>query len=187
MNRDDQGFLLYGMNWTSHCGNLWELLTAILLDTQTPIERVNDTVKYLKERNLLDYRILSNLEADEIAKILKESGYIWYNQRSKLFGQEIDMNLNDASLEDMMTIRGIGPKLASLWMRIVHGTDIPIIDTHVKKWLRGQGHDSNNYSVLSEALRKEAAELNMTVTELDNKIVLAGIKKRKGILYNDAV
>src|SRR5436309_2566293 len=82
----------------------------------------------------------------------------------------------------MLSIRGIGPKLASLWGRIVHGDESrAVIDTHVRRWLKNMGYTSDDYDVLSEALKSEASARGISLADLDRSIVENGIRARKGI------
>lgn len=189
----DQNFLSFlGPDWTTNCDNLWELLTLLILDTRTPVERVASTGKYLKKYRLLDFRVLHELAPASIAQILREAGYPWYNQKAKNLGGELPnwLNLDDdgtslynASYNDIMMVEGVGPKLASLWMRLVHNRDYPIVDTHVKRWLRGLGYDEKDadYDAWSLDFIKEARDRNVSISELDMLIVENGIRKRKGL------
>lgn len=167
-------------DWVGVCENLWELLTGLILDTRTPIERVYQAVKHLKDLDILDFRTLQAYSIDDISEYLKESGYPWYRSKAGFLKQSISLDLATASYEDMMSIKGIGPKLASLWMAIVHGSnDYPIIDVHVKNWLYEKGYTSKKYEELAKAFKEEAKKLNMSVLELDKKIINEGIKKRR--------
>ena len=167
-------------DWVEHCDNLWELLTGIILDTRTPLERLYKVVLNLKNKGLLDFRNLKKYSVDKISEILKEAGYIWYNQKANFINQEITFDLKTASYEDMLTIKGIGDKLASLWMAIVHeSNEHPILDTHVLKFLKSKGYNQKNYASLSEAFKKEANLLGLSVLELDKRILNDGIKRRK--------
>jgi len=167
-------------DWVEHCDNLWELLTGIILDTRTPLRRLYRVVFNLKNKDLLDFRKLRRYSVDKISGILKEAGYIWYNQKANFLNQEITFDLKTASYEDMLTIKGIGNKLASLWMAIVHNSNkYPILDTHVLKFLKLKGYNQKNYASLSEAFKKEANLLGLSVLELDKKILNDGIKRVK--------
>lgn len=201
MNRSDQSFAQFAEgDWCQLCQNEYELLTALLLDTRTPLERVRKVVLYLKERNLLDYRrfrsfcyIYDNAESlhksfnSEMAEVLlRNAGYPWAKQKSVLFNQDITFDLKTASLEQIDSIKGIGPKLAALWMRIMHPermNEFVVIDTHVRRWLRGIGVDEahTSYEALSAILREEAQARGITITELDEAIVQNGINKRRGL------
>lgn len=169
-------------DWVEECENLWEILTGTILDTRTPLERLYTTVCNLKEKDLLDFRNLKKQTIDEISVILKDAGYIWYNSKARFFDQDVDFNLKTATYEDMLSIKGIGDKLASMWMRIVHNSnDYPILDTHVLKFLKSKGYKQKSYKALSEVFKLEAEKANMTVSELDHKILVEGIRKRKGL------
>ena len=192
MNKKDQQFFsawkdtkhfqnLLDTDWLELVDNEQELLTCVLLDTQTPLERLRKVVQYLKERDILNYNTLSKYPKKEIAKILKEANYIWYNSKARFFGQEISFELANATYEQMLTIKGIGPKLASMWMRIVHDEERPIIDTHVIRFLKERGYNTKNYDNMSIAFKTEAKKLNMSIADLDRQIVADGIRKRRGI------
>jgi len=183
--------------WVDYCSNLNELLTGILLDTRTPVERVALTVSRLKNAGLLGFWEMQRFakESDDplgtITKVLKATGYIWYNQKAALFLQDLpfktEFELSNANWQTIQTIKGIGPKLASLWVRIVHDeTEIAIIDTHVKRWLRDVvGTQSNDYLELSRIVKEEALSRGMSLDELDRLIVENGQAKRLGLLVRD--
>jgi len=156
-------------DWVEKCDNLWEILTGTILDTRTPLERLYITVCNLKEKDLLDYRKLKRLSIEKISEIFKEAGYIWYNSKANFFNQEIDFDLETASYDDMLSIKGIGAKLAT------------IIDTHVLKFLRSKGYKEKDYKSLSEAFKHEAEMLNLSIPELDKRILVEGIRKRRGL------
>lgn len=169
-------------DWVEICDNLWEVLTGTILDIRTPLERLYKVISHLKEKNLLDFRHLSKYTVDEIAIVLNDAGYSWYNQKAKCFEQEINFNLETATYEDMKTIYGIGDKLASMWMAIVHGSnDHPILDTHVLQFLRSKGYKEKDYTSLSNSFKVEAKKLGLTVLELDRQIITNGINKRLGL------
>jgi len=168
-------------DWVEICTNLWEVLTGTLLDIRTPLERLYKVITNLKQQDLLDFRHLSKLPTEKVASILKEAGYIWYNQKAKCFAQYIGFDLETATYEDMKLIYGIGDKLASMWMAIVHSSnEHPILDTHVLKFLRSKGYKEKDYGSLSEAFKVEADKAGLTVLELDRQVVSNGINKRLG-------
>ena len=168
-------------DWIEECHGLWEILTGVILDIRTPLERLYKVVCNLKQQDLLDFRKLGKHSEEKISEILKESGYIWYNQKAKCFKQDIDFDLENASFEDIKSIYGIGDKLASMWMAIVHkSNEHPILDTHVLQFLRTKGYNQKDYKSLSDAFKKEADLLGLGVLELDQQILYNGIKNRLG-------
>jgi len=169
-------------DWVEKCDNLWEILTGTLLDTRTPLERLYTTVSYLKERNVLDYRVLKEHTTEQISEFFKDSGYPWYNSKARFFEQDIEFDLKSATYKQMISIKGIGDKLASMWMTIVHkSNDHPIIDIHVTRFLKSKGYNQKDYTSLSNAFRKEAKKAGLSVSELDHKVLMEGIRKRKGL------
>ena len=169
-------------DWVEQCENLWEILTGTILDTRVPLERLFTTVRNLKEKDLLDFRNLKEKTVEEIAQIFKDAGYIWYNSKARFFNQGIEFDLKSATYKQMISIKGIGDKLASMWMTIVHkSNDYPILDVHVLRFLKEKGYNQKGYAALSEAFKVEAKKANMSVSELDHKILVEGIRKRKGL------
>jgi len=169
-------------DWVQLCDNLWQLLTGTILDTRIPLERLYIVLQNLKDKSVLDYRNLSKFNEEERAEILKDCGYNFYNSKARFFEQDIDFDLETATFEQMKSIYGIGDKLASMWMAIVHGSnEYPILDTHVLRFLKEKGYTSKIYKELSEAFKKEAQIAGLTVLELDKQIVEQGIRKRRGI------
>jgi len=198
INKNDQNFDLWlhtisdDYNWTKYCDTHWELLTCIILDTRTPLERLKKVVGRLKKEDNLDYRTLrtfyEKIGHSGLAAYLKDVGYPWYNQKARYFNQWILIDLETATWEEMQMIKGIGPKLASLWMRIAHNDEThPVIDAHVWRWALAHGYvgpalgSSNGYSKVSAFMIKQANELGIGITELDQSIVAEGIMHRRGL------
>lgn len=168
-------------DWLAVADNEYELLTALILDTQTPLERLRKVVEGLKRQDLLDICQINQLSAFQIRRTLKGLGYPWHGAKSKYIAATRHNNLSSLarwSYDDIIQLKGIGPKLASMWCQMWHGEERPVIDVHVKRWLNAHGHHGN-YEQLSEALRKEAKKRHMSVIELDRMIVKAGILKRR--------
>jgi len=190
MNRQDHSFLSsVDGDWVEVAQNEWELLTCILLDTRTPVERLRKVLQELRSINLLDFRELGKLSSGEVEEQLRHFSYPWARQKSSYFQQKIEFDLTAATFKQIDSIKGIGPKLASLWMRIMHPNrkdEFVVIDTHVLQWLRKTNNLSEaqmnkfSYRELSEMVRKAAKDRNQTVSEFDNEIVSAGIRKRRG-------
>jgi len=179
-------------DWVGSADNLWELLTGLILDTRTPLERMAVVTRNLKaakygESNLLDFRVLHEIAqttgAEHVANLLKIAGYPWYNQKSRFFEAVPEFDLGTASFEQMQTILGVGPKLASLWRNIVHGEQLPVIDAHVYRWLGKLGYKIPlaKYAELAAVVTEEAKARGVSVSALDQLLVENGIRKRKGM------
>ena len=177
----DAGAFDIEFDWASIPENEWEMLTAIILDTRTPLERMKIVVQRLKNADRLDYRIMNQMPYEDRVKWLKAAGYPWYNSKARYFSYILPKNPSEMSYKEIQLIPGIGPKLASLWMRLVHGVEMPIIDVHVKRWLKARGIESNNYDLLAAAFRGEAQKLGVGIGDLDRQIVKDGIMKRRGL------
>jgi endonuclease III len=173
-------------DWSVIPRNEWELLTGVILDTRTPIERLRIVCQKLKDVELLDFRELCKLPRKEVEAELRWAGYPWARQKSKCFNVKNipTFDLKTANVEQMQLIYGIGPKLANLWMRFMHPEhqdDFVVIDTHVRRWMRnnlGIDDSKHTYHELASKLRFAAGQRGMTISELDEMIVTNGVRAR---------
>src|SRR5437762_7348269 len=97
----DAGTFDEEFDWASIPENQWEMLTAIILDTRTPLERMKTVVQQLKAWKYLDYRRMKQLNITERVNVLKNSGYPWYNQKSKFFDYTFTKNPQDMSYKEL--------------------------------------------------------------------------------------
>src|SRR5438552_11567997 len=116
-------------DWAAIPENEYEMLTALILDTRTPLERMKIVVRCLKDNDILDYRVMHQMTKEERTACLKAAGYPWHGQKARFFDYALPKNPTEMSYNEIQEIPGIGPKLASLWMRLIHGVELPIIDT----------------------------------------------------------
>lgn len=172
-------------DWSSICKNEWELLTGVLLDARTPVERLRSVLLNLRKQKLLDFRALEPLSLPRKKKILKDAGYPWWSQKALCFHQSIPkFDLKNATLDQIQTIYGIGPKLGNLWMRFMNPemeNEFCVIDTHVRRYIRnvlGIDDSKHSYEELTVILRQHAWAQGLTISELDQKIVETGIGAR---------
>lgn len=88
------------------------------------------------------------------------------------------LDLRVCSFEELMCVKGVGPKTASFFL--THSRkhfDLPILDTHILKYLRSKGHDapkqtpqsSNKYTKWGLVFREESEKdyPNMDLAERD--------------------
>jgi len=65
-----------------------------------------------------------------------------YLRISKAFTQSLDLNLRTCTLEDLLSIHGVGPKTARFFL--LHSRadcQHAVLDTHILKWMKDHGID----------------------------------------------
>lgn len=149
--------------------NLDRLLVFCFLDRATPYEKVCLAFNNLDREGLTVRKNLRKASLNKIVKILKDSGYRFYNQ-SAVFIKEFGKNkidLRTATREELTKIPGIGMKLASMFLRNTRGEDYAVIDVHLKRFLKEKGKLGKNYLENEKNLKEIAKEMGMSVAELD--------------------
>lgn len=124
--------------------------------------------------------------ADLVLYKLKEVKTGNYNKINTCLRQLVKSNINlrTCSAEDLEKIHGIGPKTARffiIWTR--PDARCAALDVHVLRWLGKQGYkvpkatpNGKKYKELEQIFLNEAAKLNITPRELDEKIWVEGSK-----------
>jgi len=86
--------------------------------------------------------------------------------------------LKSVTIEDLESIKGIGSKTARFFL--LHSrknVEVAVLDTHILKWLREQGHDApkatpskKKYAVLEKIFLTEALKRDILPADLDLQI-----------------
>ena len=155
-----------------------EFMVFCILDTAVSYEKVCETFDALKKKHITT-RIALLTRQDLIKPALKSVGYRWANQKTlylKHFAHN-KIDLKTATREELVkSVKGVGMKLASMFLRNTRGHEYAVLDVHTLRWLQ------KNYNFPDEEFRKmsyekkeqyfiEAAEfLSTTPMELDLKI-----------------
>jgi len=116
--------------------DVWQLLVATVLSAQTTDENVNKVAP-----NLFDAyptpEDLAGANPEDVEQIIFSSGF--YRQKTKsviaLAGDLVDRFDGEVptELEDLVTLRGVGRKTASVVLAEVWDTPAIAVDTHVKR------------------------------------------------------
>jgi thermostable 8-oxoguanine DNA glycosylase len=103
-----------------------------------------------------------------------------YNRITNAIRDSFNVNLRSASFYDLIKIKGCGPKSAAFFLLHSRGKEIPVLDTHILKYLREKGHDApkqtpqniKTYEHFSEIFKKEVAKEGKwaTLAEADLEI-----------------
>lgn len=156
--------------------NTEELLIASMLTRRTTIKSTRMAWMALQNRGLTTFDALRKLSTDELTDILKSASYPWHNIICKTLQQEVSIDLNTCTIDELLTLYGVGPKIASLYLRESRGLDIPVIDTHVMKLLKEEGYKFSNYQEASDCFIELAKKMDVSVRELDHAIIISRAK-----------
>jgi len=156
-----------------------EFLVFCILDTAVSYEMVCKSFDALKKLDMTTRVGIRRSSRAKIETVLKNSGYRFPTQHSKRiwhFGQN-PVNLKTVTRDEMIRdIKGIGYKLASMFLRNTRGEEYAVLDVHTLRWLqKAYGIPDNVFKKMSyhdkEAHFKQAADfLSKTVTQLDLEI-----------------
>lgn len=115
---------------------VFELLAATILAAQCTDERVNKVTKdlFAKYKTTEDYAAAS---LEEMENDVKSTGF--YRNKAKniiLSAQKIIADFNGEvpkTMEELLTLPGVGRKTANLILGDVYGVPSVVVDTHVKR------------------------------------------------------
>jgi thermostable 8-oxoguanine DNA glycosylase len=164
-------------NWTDD--ELDKMFIFCMLDRAMPYEKVCNAFDNLDKNNLSTRKGLKKIlypfkDVDYVANVLRETGFRFPNQTAK-FLILFAMNPIDLRTADRDTIvknvKGIGYKLASMFLRNTRGLNYAVIDIHIKRYLTEQGYNINkNYKAIEKDFMNVASKLNRDPYELDMAI-----------------
>lgn len=103
------------------------------VQTATKLRRMIDNMPM--EMNPLDFFVNNDIHNFLVAHKVGQYGRI-----TRAIKESISINLRTATLEQLMTIHGIGPKTARFF--ILHsrkGANVAVLDTHILKWMKEYG------------------------------------------------
>ncbi len=108
-----------------------------------------------------------------ITLILREAGYRFPEPGAEfivLFALN-DVNLRTVSRDMLVSdVKGIGMKLASMFLRNTRGEQYVPIDVHMKKWLADHGCPYTSYEEQEQWFREYCEERGLSVYEADMAI-----------------
>lgn len=156
-----------------------EFMVFCILDTAVPYEMVCKVFDALKKKNLTTRKGLDKAMTYTIRNTLKGAGYRFPMQhatRLKAFGKN-DINLRKATRNELVkNIKGIGMKLASMFLRNTRGEDYAVLDVHTLRWLQTNHKFPDDiwkrmtYQEKETFFRLDAKFLGKTTKELDLEI-----------------
>ena len=127
----------------------------------------------------------NRIEVEKIETLLKQAGVRFYSKKAIYISKallnfeivERALKIEDKKARDILvsSIKGLGYKEASHFLRNVGRKNIAIIDRHVLRWMRERGLIDNipknlnkkNYLQLERILSKLSDEVGMNLAKLD--------------------
>ena len=127
--------------------NPFHLLIAVILSAQCTDKRVNKVTPALFEKWQTPEQFAS-LTAEELIPYIKSCGY--YNSKSKSIIEAAKSIVTDfngivpQTVEELMTLRGVGNKTANVVYAVAFGGDAIAVDTHVRRVSNRLGLSNSN-------------------------------------------
>jgi len=144
----------------------FEVVIGAILTQQTKWERVEESLAKLKEHRLLSLEALSKADVQQIAMLIKPSGF--YNtkaQRIKMLCMHI---LNDfttfeafqdkVSREWLLTQKGIGMESADSILCYGCGREVFVVDSYTQRLLGALGYVFEDYAQIQEWMQEGIEE-----------------------------
>jgi endonuclease-3 len=134
LDRLDAVFAGYGIELSS--STPWELLVATILSAQCTDQRVNQVTPALFTRFRTPAEFAS-ADREELERLIKSTGFFRAKAQNLMkcggalverFGGEVPR-----TMEDLVTLPGVGRKTANVILGAVFGQPSVVVDTHVKR------------------------------------------------------
>jgi len=155
------------------------MMVFCLLDTAISYEKVCQTFDELKRHGMTTRSGLRAANIGSLYNVMKECGYRWSHQKCKYLKEfaNNDIDLSTATREEIVkSVKGVGMKLASMFLRNTRGKEYAVLDVHTLRWMQENYKFSNeefkrmSYEEKEEWFIKAADFLGTTPIELDLKI-----------------
>jgi endonuclease-3 len=150
----------------------FQLITAVIMSAQTTDTNVNKVTKNLFGK-YPDAKALANAPLDDIKEIIRSTGY--YNAKAtniqncaralvERFGGEVPK-----SLEELITLPGVGRKTANVVLGVAFGVPGWTVDTHVQRLSKRLGFSNESdpekieYELQKVFPKKDWSKLSITM------------------------
>jgi len=164
-----------------------EVVVGVLLTQQTKWERVEESLENLRSHNLLTLQALSSASTQEIAQLIKPSGF--YNTKSHRLKQLCTNILNEfgsfesfkkyVDREWLLAQKGIGMESADSILCYGCAREVFVVDSYTNRLLGAFGYEFENYMQIQEWMQ-EGIEVNFDkITKMyDNPVTLHTVYAR---------
>jgi len=151
--------------WPRSC--TFEVIIGAILTQQTKWEKVEESLANLKEHRLLSLEALSKADVQQIATLIKPSGF--YNtkaQRLQILCQNIlnefntfEMFQNEVTRDWLLEQKGIGMESADSILCYGCKREVFVVDSYTQRLLESLGCSFENYMQIQEWMQ-EGIEAN---------------------------
>ncbi len=144
----------------------FEVVIAAILTQQTKWERVEESLANLKEHELLSLEALSKADVQQIAILIKPSGF--YNtkaQRIQILCTHIlndfgvfEVFQNEVNREWLLAQKGIGMESADSILCYGCGREVFVVDSYTQRLLKALGYTFEEYMQIQEWMQEGIEE-----------------------------
>ena len=157
--------------WTTRAQE--RLMVFCILDTQMTYDKVCECYNALNAKSMDQRSNIQGHTQDEIVSVLRSAGCRFPNQKAKyikLFGDN-DIDLNTCTRNELQgKVKGVGMKLASMFLNRTRGMQYAILDVHTNNFLKERDLYTGKYEVDEKSFEGIAHSMCMTTSELDNMV-----------------
>lgn len=131
-------------------------------NSEQTANKLNNMLRYVDS----PFHFLSDLYAEgNLLKFLKKNKVGQYNRIYEAIKGSFEINLRTAHFSELIQIKGVGPKSAAFFLLHSRGEEIPVLDTHILKYLKEKGNkvpkstpqNLSTYNRISDLFKKELA------------------------------
>ncbi len=151
--------------WWPQSGT-FEVIIGAILTQQTKWERVEESLANLKEHRLLSLEALSKADVQQIATLIKPSGF--YNTKAQRIQMLCTHILNDfgtfeafqneVSREWLLVQKGIGMESADSILCYACKRDVFVVDSYTQRLLGALGYTFEEYMQIQEWMQEGIEE-----------------------------
>lgn len=143
--------------WWPNCGT-FEVIVGAILTQQTKWEKVERSLKNIRDNNLLELEKIAEIDTDILAQLIKPSGF--YNTKAtrlQALCQAIVEEFGDfenfqkvVSREWLLEQKGVGQESADAILCYACKREVFVVDNYTNKLLRSLGYEFDSYNELQE-------------------------------------
>jgi len=150
--------------WPRSC--TFEVIIGAILTQQTKWEKVEESLSNLKEHRFLSLEVLSKADVQQIATLIKPSGF--YNTKAQRIQMLCTHILNDfgtfevfqdeVTREWLLTQKGIGMESADSILCYGCGREVFVVDSYTQRLLDTLGYSFEGYMQIQEWMQEGIEE-----------------------------
>ncbi len=141
--------------WPTYSSNKrFEIIVGVILTQNTSWKNVEKAIKNLDKFNFLNKKAIKQIKEDELAQLIKSSGY--YNQKTRKLKALIEFldSKKEINRENLLKIWGIGKETADSILLYAYNKPVFVIDAYTKRIMSNLGFKFKDYDDLQEIFMK---------------------------------